>query len=334
MKKKICLLLTTALLFSVVLVLTACNKATTGKTTLELAHGQVPTSEVAQIVALLKDKLAENPDFGLEMVIHDSGVLGTERQLVELVKSGVIDMAKVAASSLDAFVPYYGIFALPYLFQSEEHYYRAMSESDAVRGIFESSRNDGFFALNYHPSGARNVYLVADTPASGPSVLRGKKLRVMESPTAIRMIELMGGTPVPMSTGEVYTALQQGVLDGAENTEMVLNVNRHGEIVKAYTYTEHQYLPDIFIINTKTWEKLSEKQQQFLRDALAENSDFYKASYKAMIAEAVGEGRAMGVNFYTIDKNEFIESVQPMHQELRARGSEFAAFYDDIQNYK
>ena len=334
MKRKVGLLCACALLLTVVLVFNGCNRDGSGKVTLQLAHGQVPSSEVAQIVALLIETLADNPDFGLEMVIHDSGVLGTERQLVELVKAGVIDMAKVAASSLDAFVPYYGIFALPYLFQSEDHYYRAMSESDAVRGIFESSRDDGFFAISYHPSGARNVYLVEDTPASGPSVLSGKKLRVMESPVAIRMIELMGGTPVPMSTGEVYTALQQGVLDGAENTEMVLNVNRHGEIVKAYTYTEHQYLPDIFIINTNTWEKLSVEQQQFLRDALAENSEFYKASYKSMIDEATREGMAMGVNFYTIDKTAFIESVQPMHQELRERGSDFAAFYDDIQIYR
>jgi tripartite ATP-independent transporter DctP family solute receptor len=303
--------------------------------TLRLAHGQAADSDVAKMVARLKTVFEEHPEEGLKLIIYDSSVLGSERQMIELVKAGVLDMAKVTSSSLDAFDAYYSIFALPYLFQSTEHYYRAMAESEAVRDIFEHSKKNGFFAVGYYPSGARNIYLRSDIPAFDPESLRGKKFRVMESPAAIRMIQLLGGTAVPMSMGEVYTALQQGVIDGAENTEMALTVNKHGEIIKAYTLTEHQYLPDIFLISTATWEKLSERQQNFLAESLKENQEEYRAAYEAMINKARQEAEKMGVIFYTVpDKSVFIKAVQPMHDEMKQRDSNFKRFYENIQHYK
>lgn len=303
------------------------------KITLRLSHGQNPDSDVAKIVSRLAQYVAEDPSMNMEMVIYDSGVLGTERDMIEFVKAGVLDMAKVAASSLDAFNPYFSLFAMPYMFQSTRHYHNAMANSTAVREIFESSK--GFKAIGYYASGARNIYLCPDVAATGASALRGKKLRVMESPTAIRMITLMGATAVPMGTSEVYTALQQGVLDGAENTEMALTVNRHGEVVKAYTKTEHQYLPDIIIISTRTWNKMSEAQREYLRNVCARNAEDYIQSYNDMIDDAVQEAKKMGVTFYEdIDKTEFINAVQPIHDDIKKKSAEYARFYDDIQSYR
>lgn len=221
------------LIFSLLSVLSA-QAGENPKITLRLSHGQNPDSDVAKIVSRLAKYVAEDPSMNMEMIIYDSGVLGTERDMIEFVKAGVLDMAKVAASSLDAFNPYFSLFAMPYMFQSTEHYHNAMANSPAVQEIFTSSRDNGFMAIGYYASGARNIYLCPDVAATGADALKGKKLRVMESPTAIRMISLMGATAVPMGTSEVYTALQQGVLDGAENTEMALTVNRHGEIGRAH----------------------------------------------------------------------------------------------------
>jgi tripartite ATP-independent transporter DctP family solute receptor len=328
-----------SILFCVMaLLLTGCGSkqsgadGSSGKITLRLAHNQTPDSEVAKMVQKFADSVNDS-DSGLEVQVYPSGVLGSERDVIELVKNGDLDMAKVGASSLDQFNKNYSIFSLPYVFQSTEHYYNALENSEAIKEIMMSGEKDGYIALGFYASGARSVYTVKEGPATEPSKLKGKKMRVMQSPTAKKMIGLMGGSAVPMAMGEVYTALQQGVLDGAENTEMALTVNKHGEVVKAYTYTEHQYTPDVFIISTKAWNKLNEEQKAELKNAMHENSEEYKASYKKMIDDAVSEAEKMGVKFYRIDKKPFINAVQPLHEEYKAQGEDFARYYDDIQKY-
>ena len=122
-----------------------------------------------------------------------------------------------------------------------------------VKELFSSTAEDGYIAIGYYANGSRNFYLKENVACTDPSVLKGKKIRSMPSSTSMDMIELMGGSPVPMAGGETYSALQQGIVDGAENTELVLTVDGHQDLVKAYTYTEHQYSPDIYIISTRTW---------------------------------------------------------------------------------
>src|SRR5690606_31777635 len=109
-----------------------------------------------------------------------------------------------------------------------------------------------------------------------PEDMKGLKIRVQESPTSISMIRAMGGSATPMAFGEVYTALQQGIIDGAENNEMGLTANKHGEVAKQWSYTEHQFVPDVLIINTKAWDKLSEEQQKQLMEAVKESSEAHK----------------------------------------------------------
>ena len=137
-----------------------------------------------------------------------------------------------------------------------------------------------------------------------------------------------------MASSETYASLQQGVVDGAENTELALTVDGHEDLVKSYTYTEHQFSPDIFIISTKTWDKMTEEQRQCLITALEETNDNFVSVYNDMMAEAIEEAESKGVHVYRdIDKSAFIEAVQPIHEEFCARGEEYKALYDDIQSY-
>lgn len=304
------------------------------KVQIKMSHNQSKDSEIADCIAKFAEYADEDPSMNIEVDIYASGVLGTEQSAVEMVKAGVLDMAKVSSSMIGQFNDLYTIFSMPYLFTSEEHYYNAMEKSEKVKELFRMNEADGFIVIGYYANGSRNIYLKEDVKADNPSVLKGKKIRSMTSTTSMRMLELMGASPTPMAASETYTALQQGVVDGAENTELALTVDKHGEVAKSYTYTEHQYTPDVYIISTKTWNKLSKEQQDYLVDCLNRSNDNFKSKYRQMMEEAIEEAKGMGMTiYYDIDKSAFIEAVQPLHEEYKAKGDFYKELYDDIQQY-
>lgn len=304
------------------------------KIQLRLAHGQAGDSEIGDTIAYLSDLVAEDAAQNMEVSIYPSGVLGSETAMIELVQAGVLDMAKVSANTLGQFDDRYTIFSLPYLFVGPEHYYSAMANSQVIRELFAATEDAGYIAIGYYCNGSRNFYLKEDIAVTDPSVLKGKKIRSMVSSTSMDMIEAMGGSPVPMSSSETYTSLQQGIVDGAENTELALTVDKHEEIVKSYTYTEHQYTPDIYVISTKTWNKLSAEQQDYLIECFGKLNDNFVQKYNQMMDDAMEEAQSYGVHVYRdIDKTAFIEAVQPIHADFLAKGEEYQTLYNDIQSY-
>ncbi|MGN0297994.1 MAG: TRAP transporter substrate-binding protein DctP [Lachnospiraceae bacterium] len=301
---------------------------------LRMAHNQSKGSEIADSIAKISEFVAEEPSLNLEVDIYASGVLGSEKEEVELVKAGVLDMAKVSSNTLGQFEDKYAIFAVPYLFQSQQHYYDALEQSELVQELFMSTADQGWIAIGYYANGSRNFYLKDNVCCDNPSVLKGLKIRSMQSTTSMDMIELMGGTPVPMSASETYTSLQQGIVDGAENTELALTVDGHEDLVSSYTYTEHQYSPDIYIISTAAWNKLTDEQKELLVSSIQKANENFKNLYNGMMAEAIEEAEAHGVTVYRdIDKTAFIEAVQPVHEAYCAKGDDYKALYDDIQKY-
>lgn len=301
---------------------------------LRLAHGQAGNSEIGGTIAYLSDLVAEDEGMGMDVSIYSDGVLGSETAMIELVQAGVLDMAKISANTLGQFDDRYTIFSLPYLFVSQEHYYDAMADSQVIRELFRSTEDAGYIAIGYYCNGSRNFYLKDDVAVTDPSVLAGKKIRSMVSSTSMDMIEAMGGSPVPMSASETYTSLQQGIVDGAENTELALTVDKHEEIVRSYTYTEHQYTPDIYIISTKTWNKLTAEQQDYLVECFSKLNDNFVQQYNRMMDDAIAEAETYGVHVYRdIDKTAFIEAVQPIHADFLAKGEAYQALYNDIQSY-
>lgn len=333
--KKIGAAATVAGIIVVAVVFTIVSRANSSEGTLiRLAHNQADGSEIADTIAKFSDFVAEDPSQGLEIQIYPSGILGTENEEIEMVQAGILDMAKVSSQTLSQFDERYAIFSVPYLFTGQEHYYEAMENSEKVQELFESTANQGFIAIGYYANGARNFYTKEDICVDDPSDLQGKKIRSMSSSTSMDMITAMGGSAVPMSSGETYTALQQGVVDGAENTELVLTVNGHEDLVKAYTYTEHQYSPDIYIISTDTWNKLTDEQRQHLKDSLAKTNDNFKAKYNQMMEDAIEEAQEHGVTIYrNIDKTAFIEAVKPIQEKFIAKGDDFKALFEDIESY-
>lgn len=301
---------------------------------IRLAHNQQDGSEIADTIAKFAEFVEEDPSQNLSIKIYPSGILGSETEEIEMVQAGILDMAKVGSQTLGQFDDRYAIFAVPYLFVNQEHYWEAMEESEEVKKLFESTADENFIAIGYYANGSRNFYLKDDVCVDSPAKLKGKKIRSMPNSTSMDMISALGGSPVPMGASETYTALQQGVVDGAENTELALTVNGHEDLVSSYTYTEHQYSPDIYIISTKTWNTLSDAQKNHLRESLRKTNDNFKQKYNDMMAEAIEEAKAHGVNiYYDIDKTQLIDAVKPIAQEFMNRGPQYKALFEDIQKY-
>lgn len=329
MKKRrgiLCCLLATSMLVS----LTGCSKGGSG-THLLVAHSHNENHPVHVGLTYMKDEMEKNT--GYSFSIYPNGQLGGNSDMIQMVKAGVLDVAKVSASSLEQFNPAYSIFSLPYVFQSTEHYFKVMEESRAVQEIFKSTYDQGFFAIGWYDSGARSIYTTKEGPVESPADLKGLKIRTQDSPTSIEMIRNMGGAATPMSSGEVYTSLQQGIIDGAENNETVLVDDGHGEVAKSYTYTQHQYTPDIVIISTKTWESMSEQDRDALLKAMDESFWKHEEKWQEIVERNIQGAKEAGFQFYEIDKTPFIQAVKSQHDAFCAESEDNARYLADFLSY-
>lgn len=276
------------------------------------AQNATPTVEAMQKFGEL---VAAKTDGAVTVSFFPDGQLGGERELVELVQSGALDMTKASGGLLESFAPVYGVFSMPYLFDDQAHFYAAMDDAAILQPIYDTTQGTGFVGLTYYNSGARNFY-TASKPIEKVEDLKGLKFRVLQSPTSIRMVELLGATPVAMSQAEVYTSLQQGVLDGAENNEFAMTIARHAEVAKHYSYDGHTMIPDIMVISTATLERLSPEHRIAVQEAARESTAFHKTVWDAAVAAAKAETAAMGVTFHSPDVAPFRAAVQVMYEDL------------------
>jgi tripartite ATP-independent transporter DctP family solute receptor len=305
----------------------AVTSSTSRGTTLFVAYAQ-NSQPVIDALHLFGERIEEKTDGAVTVRFFPDSQLGGERELVELLQVGAVDITKVSAGLMESFSPIYGVFSMPFLFDDTEHFYRVMDNPDIMAPIYASTQQNGFVGMGYYDSGSRSVY-VKDRPVRSVEDLAGRKLRVMQSEAAIEMMRLLGATPVAMGQAEVYTAMQQGILDGAENNEFALTIARHAEIAKHYTYTMHTRIPDVVLISNKTLEKLSDEQVIAVYEAMAESIEFQKQAWN----EAVEATRQLaidefGVNFYSVDRKPFVEAVQPIYEGLKAYPKQHELYLD------
>src|SRR5699024_10984023 len=266
----------------------------------KLAHNLSEEHVVHKAIKNFSDKIEEETDGEIEIDIYPNGELGEEEEEVQQVKNGSIEMTKVSAGTLESFNDKYRVFSLPYIFEGMDHY-RDFMESDSIDEIYESTEDDGFIGISYIDSGTRSFY-TTDEPIEKPEDLNGKKIRTMDSPTATKMVEEMGGSATPMGYDEIYTSLQEGVIDGAENNPTALTDGKHGEVVDHFVYDEHTIIPDILIINKDEWDDLTEEQQEIFKEVSDENREESSKLWEEEIDDAVSEAKEMGVEFHDVDK--------------------------------
>ena len=268
-----------------------------------------------------------------DIQIFPSELLGSQNEMVQLTQTGAITFCVASNSLLETFSDNYTLFNLPYLFASPEAYHASMDDPNIVGPIFESTMQAGFEAVTWLDAGTRNFYTI-NTPIETPEDLRGLKIRVQQSPTNVRMMELLGGSATPMGFGDVYTALQSQMLDGAENNELALTDNGHGDICKYYSYTMHQMIPDILIGNLDFMEGLSEEERAIFDEGFQILNQTQRDAWETAVEEAKNTAEnEQGVTFLYPDITPFQEAVAPMHQEMLEEYPDLAPIYELIQEH-
>ena len=265
--------------------------------------------------------------------VYPSELLGSQTEMVQLTQTGAIDFVIASNAILETFSSNYGIFNLPYLFSSAEAYHAAMEDPTVTDPIFLATEDAGFIAVTWLDAGTRNFYTV-DTPINSPADLKGLKIRVQQSPTNIKMMDLLGGSATPMGFGEVYTALQSNIIDGAENNEMALTDNGHGDVCKYYSYDMHQMVPDILLGNNAFLEGLSEEERAIFDEGFELLNQVQREEWtKAVEAAKEKAQNDQGVEFIYPDTAPFQEACAPLHEEVINGNETLEAIYAKIQEY-
>lgn len=305
-----------AALFALTIMLAGCGQHSE-TVVLKVGHDLTQSTSVHQAMEYMSERLEEYSGGTMRLEIYSSGQLGAERELIELLQIGSLAMTKVSAGPMESFVPRMQIFSIPYVFRDHDHFWNTL-DSDLGRDLLLAGEAVRLRGLGYYDAGSRSFYTTR-RPVHQPEDLAGLRLRVMESQTAMRMVHALGGSPTPISWGELYTALSQGVVDGAENNPPSFHISKHYEVSRYFILDEHTYIPDVVLISSYIWNNLTEQQQGWLQLAMDDSVEYQKQLWAEATEHALREVQEHGVEVIYPDKSKFMEAVAEMHESYRGQ---------------
>jgi len=289
------------------------------KRDIKIAH-TLPTSHpVHQGIEHFAARLEALSGGQMTCTIFPSGQLGSETEYLEKLQSGTLDIAKTSAGPIANFVPRMKVFSLPYLFDDRDHYWNIL-DGEIGTGLLEKledrgeGKPSGFRGLCYYDAGSRNFY--TSKPVTSPSDLKGMTIRVMKDPVAIAMMEAFGATAKPMSGGEIYSALQRGNIDGAENNPPTFMKDGHYEVCKHFTFDHHSRIPDILSISDKLWKKLTDQERAWIMTAAAESSRYQRVLWQKESDAATAAMKEKGVTIHQPEPAPFQEASAPAAEKF------------------
>ena len=281
-----------------------------GETVLKVAFNQDETHPQYKAMVEFGKKLKEKTNGEYEIEIYPNELLGAQKETLEMVQSGSIAMAIVANSLLESWNPDFVVFNLPYVFASVKHQEAVVNDPAVVKDLYDSLTGQGVKVLAAFHGGVRNVY--SKKVVKTPEDLKGLKIRVMQSDTNLEMMRLMGGTGIAMGQGEVYTAIQTGVLDGAENNELIYNKLLQYEVAPFYNYTKHLMQPDMLTISTEVWNELPDNVKTVFNDELKNAVKLEYESFAEAVKENLDAVKDKGVTITDLDIKVFQDAVAPL----------------------
>ena len=299
------------------------------ETTFRVAFNQNIDHPQAQALLELSDELQERTDGKYALELYTDETLGDQASTIEQVQSGTIDFAMVAGSLLENFESDFSVVNLPYLYESPEHQMSVLNDREIMGDLYDSVLEDSIKVVAGYHGGVRNVYSSVG-PVETPADLAGQKIRVIGSDTNVRMMELMGGVGTPMGQGEVYTAIQSGVLDGGENNELIYSSLSHAEIAGFYSYTQHLMMPDYLIASPTVWDGLDADAQSIFQELLDQSVQTELELFATAVDDAKASAEEAGAVFNEVDVDVFREAVLPLHEE-RLTTDRTQTIYDAIE---
>ena len=323
---------TLAHLIAVAVVLAASTSAATARTfrSAEVHSKDFPTN---QAVMHMSEDLSKATGGKDSIKIFGDSALGSEKDTVEQVKIGALDMVRVNTAAFNGIVPESMVPALPFLFRDIEHFRKTMygPQGDKILAAFEKA---GFVGLALYESGARSIY--AKKPIKSLADTKGLKLRVQPSDLWVSLVGAMGASATPMPFAEVYTGLKTGLLDAAENNYPSYDEAKHFESAPIYSETMHSMAPEVLVFSKKIWDTLSPDQQAAIRKAAKDSVPFYVKLWEAKEKDAkaaVIKGGAKIIPAAEIDRKSFVEAEKPVWDKFAAT-PELKALVTDIVNSK
>lgn len=285
----------------------ACEQLV-GPKVVYLAHTLPISHPVHRGMEVFAEQVRANSDGALDVRIFPDGQLGTEREVLELLQIGSIAMTKVSAAAMANFAPEYQVMGVPYLFRDKEHCFSVL-EGPTGEAILEAGSEYRLRGLCFYDAGSRSFY-TKERPIHTPDDLKGMKIRVMNHQMSVDMVNEMGGSATPMAYSELYTALQQGVVDGAENNPPSFVTSGHYEVCKYYTLDEHSSIPDVLVMGTKYWDLLTAKEQRWVKAAAQTSAQAQKQFWKDDVAECMVKLEAENVEIIRPEKSLFADKTQ------------------------
>jgi len=296
------------------IVFISCSKLQNSKT-LTLAHGLPISHPVHKGIVVFQQELQKISRGKLNVKIYPDGQLGGERETLELLQIGSVAMTKVSAATMSNFVPEYGALSIPYIFRDKDHCFKVL-EGKIGQLLLDKGQDRLLKGLCFYDAGSRSFY-TKKKPVKSSNDVKGLKIRVMNDPTAVKMVNALGGSPTPMAYGELYTALQQGVVDGAENNVPSFVTSRHFEICKYYSLDQHTYIPDVLIIGTNTLHRLSNQEKEWVYNAAKKSAIAQKQFWEESVNEGLKTLEKAGVNIFRPDKTPFRDKTESIIEEFK-----------------
>lgn len=306
------------------------ESVTGGKRIVRISHAQSETHPEHLGLLKFKEVVEENLGDKYEVQIFPNELLGAAQKAIELCQTGAIDFVVAGTANVETFEDSYEIFSMPYLFTSTDAYHEVMNDAEYMEKLYESTDQSGFRVLTWFDAGVRSFY--STKRIETPDDLKGQKIRVQQSPASVAMVKAFGAAASPMAFGEVYTAIQQGVIQGAENNELALTNNKHGEVAKYYTYTMHQMIPDVLLGNTKFLEGLTDEEYDIFMEAAREATELEMGEWEDAVAEASDYAKnSQNVEFINVDIEQFRDKVIGVQQEMIDGNPKITEMYEHIQ---
>ena len=318
------------LALALILFITSCDNEKKSRV-IRLGHGLDVTHSVHQAMIKADQYLNEISSGKMRIQIYPNQQLGSERECLELLQIGSLDMTKVSGAVMENFAPNMRIFGLPFLFDDKEHLFRVL-DGPIGKSLLKDGEDFWLKGLGYYDSGSRSFY-TKERPVKSPEDLNGLKIRVQESVSAFDMVKQLGASPTPISWGELYTALQQGVVDGAENNPPSLYLSRHYDVCKFYSFDEHTMIPDVLLVSTHLWGRLSLQEQEWLPTAIDQSAPYPRELWIRSEHDSLQAVIDARVNVSYPKKEPFQKATKSMYEEFK-KDSEIASLINQIQDEK